>query len=494
MMVFFSKLFLPVHKKTATFLVICLFFILIIKLIVVFDSRSVMRLVENREQVIVLTNKGFEPEHLNIKVGESVVWRTERKVPFWPASNIHPTHKIYPEFDAKKPILPGDTWMFQFNRAGIWKFHDHLAAAFTGVITVVGEDGIYANEVCKDKHSVSCWESQLMQRLEEKGVDSTFDLMAELYRSEPQFPEHCHGLAHNVGIAAYKHYIRDPKSVLTPKSSYCAMGFYHGFMEGLLLVTRDIREAKNFCTFVGKELGIEAPDAELQCYHGIGHGAMDMSVTGSKIKDESELVTPALHVCEEASDSPEELYRCASGVFNGIANFYTSGEYGLSVNMADPLALCRVQEAKYKDSCYGNLNTILVWIAGKTGDFVGAGKFIENISEPDLALSAMRYYSNLGNLQFLHYANEKGLDACRKFTSKLIGPCIEGLVQGYLEHGVPGEEYQGALGLCHMKTMTRAEQKVCLNYALGHLKGFYSSTKSEEICSELPADERAYCR
>ena len=35
---------------------------------------------------------------------------------FWPASNVHPTHLLYPGFDAKKPILDGGSYSFTFTK------------------------------------------------------------------------------------------------------------------------------------------------------------------------------------------------------------------------------------------------------------------------------------------------------------------------------------------------------------------------------------------
>src|SRR5262245_55787372 len=41
-------------------------------------------------------------------------------------------HLIYPEFDPRRPIGPGERWSFRFSRPGTWKFHDHLTPDMTG--------------------------------------------------------------------------------------------------------------------------------------------------------------------------------------------------------------------------------------------------------------------------------------------------------------------------------------------------------------------------
>lgn len=85
---------------------------------------------------IVRTNKGYEPHEFTIKKGDIVLWINESDNYHWPASDIHPTHGVYPEFDPLKPIAPGDDWKFKFDKVGEWNFHDHLRANIIGTITV----------------------------------------------------------------------------------------------------------------------------------------------------------------------------------------------------------------------------------------------------------------------------------------------------------------------------------------------------------------------
>lgn len=83
-----------------------------------------------------MDDNGFMPDSMTIKKGERVVFENKGKEAHWPASNIHPTHLIYPEFDPKNPIKPGENWEFIFQKVGIWRFHDHLFPDFTGSVVV----------------------------------------------------------------------------------------------------------------------------------------------------------------------------------------------------------------------------------------------------------------------------------------------------------------------------------------------------------------------
>jgi len=86
--------------------------------------------------VITLTEDGFVPDEVTISAGDTIAFVTTAGKLFWPASNLHPSHALYPEFDPKMPIQSDEVWSFTFTRPGAWKFHDHLSPYFTGVITV----------------------------------------------------------------------------------------------------------------------------------------------------------------------------------------------------------------------------------------------------------------------------------------------------------------------------------------------------------------------
>ena len=85
---------------------------------------------------IVVTESGFSPASITIAKNTKVEFANEGTEEHWPASSIHPTHQIYPEFDSRQPIAAKNSWSFTFDKEGIWRFHDHLYPEFTGVITV----------------------------------------------------------------------------------------------------------------------------------------------------------------------------------------------------------------------------------------------------------------------------------------------------------------------------------------------------------------------
>ena len=101
-------------------------------------------------KTIVFDGKSFSPDVLNVKVGDAVTFSNASKQDFWPASDLHPTHKDYPGssiakcgtaeaskiFDACKRVVSGKSWSFKFNEVGAWTYHDHLNAKVGGTVVV----------------------------------------------------------------------------------------------------------------------------------------------------------------------------------------------------------------------------------------------------------------------------------------------------------------------------------------------------------------------
>ena len=86
---------------------------------------------------VEISEAGYSPDRLEILVGDSIEFVNSGEFDHWPASNIHPTHELYSDFDAQRPILPASSWTFTFFRAGLWGFHDHLTPQNTGEVVVI---------------------------------------------------------------------------------------------------------------------------------------------------------------------------------------------------------------------------------------------------------------------------------------------------------------------------------------------------------------------
>ena len=88
------------------------------------------------DAVIKMGVDSYEPTDFEIKKGATVKFVNEADGLRWPASDLHPSHLVFSEFDPKEPVAKGASWEFKFEKAGEWGYHDHLAPYITGTIKV----------------------------------------------------------------------------------------------------------------------------------------------------------------------------------------------------------------------------------------------------------------------------------------------------------------------------------------------------------------------
>lgn len=92
--------------------------------------------VQPKTYTISMNSGGFNPANWIINKGDTVRFVNNDTKDHWPASDVHPTHAIYPEFDPRAVIAPGEEWSFTFERVGGWSMHDHRSPYITGKIIV----------------------------------------------------------------------------------------------------------------------------------------------------------------------------------------------------------------------------------------------------------------------------------------------------------------------------------------------------------------------
>lgn len=93
--------------------------------------------VQSGEVTIKMTSDGFVPDHIKIKKGTKVIFSNTDAFYHWPASDLHPSHAVYSDFDPRKTIEPGQAWSFVFDKIGTWGMHDHISPYMIGEIIVV---------------------------------------------------------------------------------------------------------------------------------------------------------------------------------------------------------------------------------------------------------------------------------------------------------------------------------------------------------------------
>jgi plastocyanin len=89
----------------------------------------------NENLVITITDSGFQPNALTIKVGTKVTWVNNGNNVVSVASDPHPTHTNYPPLNLGKVATDGSVSLV-FDKAGSYGYHNHLNASQTGTIVV----------------------------------------------------------------------------------------------------------------------------------------------------------------------------------------------------------------------------------------------------------------------------------------------------------------------------------------------------------------------
>lgn len=91
--------------------------------------------------VVTYDSSGFKPQTITINKGTTVTFINKSEMPLYVASNPHPQHTDYPEFEAvranngRMPRMT-DTFSFKFEKTGTWGYHNHTASSDTGTEAV----------------------------------------------------------------------------------------------------------------------------------------------------------------------------------------------------------------------------------------------------------------------------------------------------------------------------------------------------------------------
>lgn len=341
--------------------------------------------------VIEMVPDGFIPSEITIDVNSSVIFINKDKELRWPASNVHPTHNIYPEFDPKKPIAPQESWAFKPKKVGEWKFHDHLFPHMRGVLTVIDEEGSDAKILEKEtqpvlntlivrlKDSINNFfnkiknlfakktlnqqvqlpnkeefkklsydaQSKELKKIAQRGdATNAWKYVQDVFKGDGGSSGNIHDLAHLSGLLIYE---KNGFEGIKDCSVQFAFGCYHGFLDKAFAKNLGhLLDAENACLKLNSRQGaIEGPAAS--CIHGIGHGVASYYLTSDLKK--------ALVSCRKLTSGKEY---CFDGVF---MEFVRSAPISF-FKQEDPLYPCDQLEKEfgytYSSSCGRNQSSLLM--------------------------------------------------------------------------------------------------------------------------------------
>ena len=294
------------------------------------DNYDFQNFSQNKSFTIKITSGGFEPKEITIPINSKIIFTNENSEPSWPASNYHPSHDLYPEFDIKRPLEPGKNWTFQFKQTGSWGFHDHLDPRFTGKIIVA--DGSSSKKIPDPVKRLNLPKNEVTNKVNEvaktKGALAAWQFFKETYSNNN--PEGSHDIAHYIGSLVYKELgLNGIKECDTSFSFGC----YHGVLEELIAEDGigDLAKVIEVCKTIPLQ-------SQITCYHGLGHGILPFFKYDLK---------PSLSLCDSILPSEHQVY-CYNGVFmeNAIVNFS-------KVTKDNPQWPCNTVDEKYKSACWG---------------------------------------------------------------------------------------------------------------------------------------------
>ena len=317
-------------------------------------------------KVIEMTPEGFVPQEATIDVNSSVIFVNKDKEARWPASNTHPTHELYPQFDPKHGIKPEESWAFKPTKTGVWKFHDHLFPHYRGVLTVASEEGeadvsqksesisekvrnfvssIFSkvknifnsgdsaqtkinlpNKDAFKKLTYEKQEEELRKIGKAQEASAVWEYIKNIFKGEGGSSGNIHDLAHLSGILLFEEKGFD--SIKNCTADF-AFGCYHGFLDKAFAKSlNDLDKAEEACLKLGKKNS--GPVAS--CIHGIGHGVASYHSTIDLEK--------ALSDCRKLSSGNQY---CFDGVFMEFIRSASSSFF----KAADPYYPCDKLEENF---------------------------------------------------------------------------------------------------------------------------------------------------
>ena len=94
----------------------------------------------NENMIVFITDKGFEPQKLEIKKGTTKIWFNLQNKLSWPMSKTasNKCNNLYKNqiFNACHGLKKGESWSFTFNENGEWIYYDYLNPQWEGKILV----------------------------------------------------------------------------------------------------------------------------------------------------------------------------------------------------------------------------------------------------------------------------------------------------------------------------------------------------------------------
>lgn len=277
--------------------------------------------------------------------------------------------------------------------------------------------------------------------------------------------------------------------MLVPEASYCGYGYFHSFIAELVKDTGQFEKVLEFCDKVVLELEDELSGVADNCVHGVGHGTTAWLLENpenwgnfQKTADEGTAV------CERIYTEESDLQNCYDGVYNELHLDLFNDQYGLSFKdfMAkdDPFWICDEQKEAHKRACYFEFVGIfwsifdldfqkaLTYVIENTDDLPSRGPIV-----------VAKIAADWVQFDIVNNSWERNIEACRTVPDYLFRYCMQGIANGFIQHGEPNNLHTKAFAFCGASYLTENEQKMCFEIFLTMLTWHYSAEQFKEACA-----------
>ncbi len=468
--------------------------------------------------IAYLAGQGFVPDRLEVGVGEAVVFVNASGADFWPASNIHPTHEILPEFDSMGPVPSGQVWEFVFNEAGQWRYHDHLNPSEGGVVIASWpiepveqagrEDVVQAEPVVEEMpdraltglgplviempdvefgelpqgavaqfSGIYYDDGELEWFVEEYGPSNTLRVLKAI---ELETGGDCHNRAHDAGRLAYESF---GPAAFALASHECQSGGFHGATEALFASRGTANLAEDVAVLCS-----DAPNPFIrhQCLHGIGHGIIAWS---------NYELHQSLELCDSVPATLDQQ-SCYSGVFMENVVGGLSGLMGHTteyLRLDDPVYPCDVVADRYRADCYFYQTSHMVRVLDY--DMAAVARLCAEAPTDSVHHCFASYGRDAAT--FAHNDPATSIALCRHAASAdLNAACTRGAVQnGFWEKPGAARAILYCALLDNDPQSHPASREICYHTIITRARDVFETTaEHEQFCAQLPTDRHKACR
>jgi plastocyanin len=446
---------------------------------------------------IRITENGFEPNSIAVLVGQTIVFINETGKDSGPASDFHPSHLIYQDFDSKKPLVEGESWSFGFDKEGVWSFHDHLRPSKRGTVYVLPNKNSIpkklTKEICDKGQSgldySACLGLVVENVMKEEGLKAGLDLF---YKSKNMISD-CHDLAHKVGEAAYLSK-KDGESVDYGEiTNLCNWGFWHGFSTKYVEENGlDYDEVEEFCKTIDSYI---APQTDSNCFHGIGIGLVP-DPPNPKVWGNFEAISQlAVSSCDVFKRNNQHYSDCLGGAFHALVDFIRKDLYGLNFDKNDPFKICKIlnYSETEKMTCYSQAVQFVLQFGGDalgfTKIFLNSDEVIKNGDIKNIGhLISLIFFGQINYRKSLSLPidNKSLIEICNNLGDKYRIYCVKGFARGFIQTGdIKDKEYLSSARLCSDNLLTTKEKTYCMENVSSFMTLQYSPSDLDDACTEI---------